>query len=225
MVVRQRKSAIAAAFALVLLLAPFLCLRNTPAPTGQRVVASAAPAAELARRSSSERASRSVWRARDLEMAQATAPAPTVPPTTAVRLVASTPAPRPVRVPAPAPAIAPKPAPTPAPKPTPTTAPKAAPTTTRPAPTTTTAPPPPPPSHSQTGQASWYSGPDGECANNQAPMGTILRVTNLDTGRSTTCRVASRGPYVSGRVIDLTKTTFARIADPSAGVCRVRVEW
>lgn len=142
-------------------------------------------------------------------------PPVTAPPVTVVRKVASVPAPKTTV----APAIAPKPVVKPAP----------APTTTRPAPTTTRPPtttaPPPPPANSQTGEASWYSGPDGECANNTAPMGTIIRVTNLDNGRSTTCRVTSRGPYTAGRVVDMTKTTFARIADPRGGVCRVRVEW
>jgi rare lipoprotein A (peptidoglycan hydrolase) len=101
-------------------------------------------------------------------------------------------------------------------------------TAPRPAPAPTTTKPPataPAPAHSQTGEASWYRGPDGECAHNTAPLGSIIRVTNLDNGRSTTCRVAGRGPYGGGRVVDLTQSTFARVASVDAGVFRARVDW
>ena len=37
--------------------------------------------------------------------------------------------------------------------------------------------------------------------------------------------VRSRGPYVQGRVVDLARSTFARLAPPSRGVIDVRVEW
>jgi rare lipoprotein A len=73
--------------------------------------------------------------------------------------------------------------------------------------------------------ASWYRGPDGECAHNTAPLGSVIRVTNLDNGKSTTCRVAGRGPYGAGRVVDLTQSTFARIASVDAGVFDARVDW
>src|SRR5207253_4976072 len=130
--------------------------------------------------------------------------------------------------------------PTTAPRPTPpprrAAAVRAAPVTTRPAtaprsappprprPTTTTTapPPPPPPAHQVSGEASWYDGPDGQCAFNDAPLGPVVTVTNLANGRSTTCQVASRGPF-NGRVIDLTRSTFARIASTSQGVIDVRV--
>jgi rare lipoprotein A (peptidoglycan hydrolase) len=107
-------------------------------------------------------------------------------------------------------------------------------TTARPRPTTTVPPPPPPPpttattaapAHSQTGEASWYRGPDGECAHNTAPIGSTIRVTNLGNGKSTTCRVAGRGPYGAGRVVDLTESTFARVASLDAGVFHARVDW
>ncbi len=77
----------------------------------------------------------------------------------------------------------------------------------------------------QSGCASNYSGGAGECASNNAPIGTIVKVTNTDTGASTTCRVAGTGPFVSGRPIDLTQGVFERLAPLSQGTFHVRVSW
>ena len=81
------------------------------------------------------------------------------------------------------------------------------------------------PAHSQTGGATYYSAPDGTCAHRTLPFGTLVRVTDLANGRTVTCRVADRGPYVSGRILDLAKTTFAQLAPTSTGVIQVRIEW
>jgi rare lipoprotein A len=86
--------------------------------------------------------------------------------------------------------------------------------------TTTTAPP-----RQQTGQASWYDAPDGTCAHRTLAFGTIITVTNLANGRKVTCRVADRGPYSAGRIIDLAKTSFDDLAPPSTGIIDVRIEW
>ena len=116
----------------------------------------------------------------------------------------------------------PPPAPTttttakPRPKPTTTTTAKPRPPTT----TTTTAPP-----RQQTGQASWFQAPAGTCAHRTLPFGTVLTVTNLGNGMQVTCRVADRGPFVAGRVIDLDREDFDRIASATQGVISVRIEW
>ena len=102
------------------------------------------------------------------------------------------------------------------PRPRPTT------TTTRPKPTTTTTTRPP---NQQTGKASWYQTDDGTCAHRTLPFGTIVKVTNLANGLSTNCRVADRGPYVDGRIIDLDREDFDRISSASTGVIDVRIEW
>lgn len=116
-------------------------------------------------------------------------------------------------------------------------------TTAAPTTTTTTAPPPRPTTttthvhepepesepaaaaNSQEGNASWYDHEPGTCAHRTLPFGTVVTVTNLGNGATTSCRVADRGPYVAGRVIDLEKGVFAQLAPPSAGVIRVRIEW
>jgi rare lipoprotein A len=102
---------------------------------------------------------------------------------------------------------------------------KTTPTTARPTPTTA-APAPPSSGQSESGKASWYDqAPDGTCAHKTLPMGTIVKVTNTANGKSTTCRVADRGPYHDGWIIDLAKSTFAQIAPTSAGVISVTIEW
>ena len=67
----------------------------------------------------------------------------------------------------------------------------------------------------QTGIASVYSGEataNGEYAHASAltaahrtlPFGTMVEVTNIQTGRSVVVRINDRGPFVRGRIIDLT---------------------
>ena len=110
-----------------------------------------------------------------------------------------------------------------------TTTRRAAPTTTRRPTTTTTRRPTTTttaaPQHVETGGASYYDTTVGTCAHRTAPMGTIIHVTNVATGQSTTCRVADRGPFVDGRVIDLERSVFAQVCDPSKGVFDARISW
>jgi len=75
------------------------------------------------------------------------------------------------------------------------------------------------------GIASWYKSkknPDG-VAHNRYPMGTKLKVTNVENGKSTVVKVVSRGPYVRGRVVDLVYTAFVKIKGKNGGLARVRV--
>ncbi len=77
----------------------------------------------------------------------------------------------------------------------------------------------------EVGIASWYKSkknPDG-VAHNRYPMGTKLRVTNVENGKSTVVKVVSRGPYVRGRVVDLVYTAFKKIKGVNGGLARVRV--
>jgi rare lipoprotein A len=109
----------------------------------------------------------------------------------------------------------------PRPAPTTTAAPRAVATPTRDAaPPTTTEP------NAQSGKASWYeAAPAGTCAHRTLPMGTIVTVTATSSGKSVTCRVADRGPYVNGWIIDLSKDTFSALAPLDAGVISVRLTW
>lgn len=76
------------------------------------------------------------------------------------------------------------------------------------------------------GYASWYrsaSHPYG-AASNDFPMGSKVRVLNLDNGRSTTVEIVSTGPWAPGRVIDLTSDAFADLAPLSTGTAKVHLE-
>ena len=88
------------------------------------------------------------------------------------------------------------------------------------------------------GIASWY-GPDfhakktsnGEIYNMYAmtaahktlPMNTVVRVDNLDNGRSTIVRINDRGPFVAGRFIDLSNKAAHEIDMVRKGTARVKV--
>ena len=88
------------------------------------------------------------------------------------------------------------------------------------------------------GIASWY-GPDfhakktsnGEIYNMYAmtaahktlPMNTVVRVDNLDNGRSTIVRINDRGPFVAGRIIDLSNKAAHEIDMIRKGTARVKV--
>jgi len=90
-----------------------------------------------------------------------------------------------------------------------------------------------------TGVASWY-GPgfhgkattSGEIYDQEAmtaahptwPLGTRVRVTNLDNGRQATVRINDRGPFVGGRAIDLSRAAARKLDMIGPGTCRVRLE-
>ena len=77
---------------------------------------------------------------------------------------------------------------------------------------------------SQQGLASWYSSDGLVAAHRSLPMGSVVRVTNVDTGRAVNVRIADRGPWVDGRVIDLSDDAFQRLAPLGKGTIRVKVQ-
>jgi rare lipoprotein A len=89
------------------------------------------------------------------------------------------------------------------------------------------------------GKASFYGGRDigrptanGEryhaanctAAHKKLPFNTMVKVTNLKNGKSVIVRVNDRGPYVKGRIIDLTVVAAKKIEMVSDGIVPVRVE-
>lgn len=63
------------------------------------------------------------------------------------------------------------------------------------------------------------------CAHKTLPFHTIVRVTDLDTGRSIDCSIEDRGPYVTGRIIDLSLGASRALGLTVArGLARVSVE-
>jgi hypothetical protein len=99
-------------------------------------------------------------------------------------------------------------------------------TTTTAPPVTPTPPPPPPVTDSERGQATWYAAaPAGRCASPTLPFGTVITVANDATGASVTCIVDDREQAGYPRVVDLSPSGFAQLADPSAGVVDVTISW
>ena len=75
------------------------------------------------------------------------------------------------------------------------------------------------------GGASWYSGVGAlTVAHRTLPFGTKLHITNKANGKSVVVTVADRGPFIAGRLVDLSYDAFAQIASPGAGVVQVNVE-
>lgn len=78
---------------------------------------------------------------------------------------------------------------------------------------------------SETGKATWYRSPEATmCAHKTIPFGTIVTVT-ASNGKSTTCRVGDRGPFVEGYIIDLSPESFSQLAPLSTGRLDVTVTW
>jgi rare lipoprotein A len=99
--------------------------------------------------------------------------------------------------------------------------------------------PPPGPEFSETGLASWYGRAhhrkrtaSGErfdmremtAAHRRLAFDTVVRVTNLETGQVVKVRINDRGPYVRGRVIDLSSVAAERLGITDDGIARVRLE-
>jgi len=96
----------------------------------------------------------------------------------------------------------------------------------------------------QTGLASWYGADDhrllehggatasGErydmydltAAHKTLPLGSLVKVTNLENGKTVIVRINDRGPYIQGRIIDLSLKA-ARILDiKEKGTAKVKIE-
>jgi rare lipoprotein A len=83
------------------------------------------------------------------------------------------------------------------------------------------------------GIASYYSEPQRLASGGQfnpnamtaahktLPFGTRVRVKHLGTGRSVEVRINDRGPYVAGRIIDLSRAAAGAIGMTGQGVARV----
>ena len=91
----------------------------------------------------------------------------------------------------------------------------------------------------QTGKASWYGAPyhnrrgsNGEiydmnamtAAHRTLPLGSIVRVTNIKTGHSAIVRITDRGPFVEGRILDLSLAAAKKVDVWQPGTALVRME-
>ena len=108
----------------------------------------------------------------------------------------------------------------------------------------TPSPPPPEPAvhhaaFTQTGLASWYGQAhaghrtaSGElfdpnamtAAHRTLPLGTRVRVTNVENGRTVTVRINDRGPTDESRIIDLSRTAADALGFRTSGTARVKLQ-
>ena len=77
---------------------------------------------------------------------------------------------------------------------------------------------------SQTASGESFSSSALTAASKTYAFGTRLKVTNKANGQSVVVRVNDRGPYVSGRCLDLSPAAFSQISSPNAGVADVTYE-
>ena len=61
-------------------------------------------------------------------------------------------------------------------------------------------------------------------AHRTLPLGSIVRVTNVKTGRSTLVRITDRGPFIEGRILDLSLAAAKKLDVWQPGLAKVKVE-
>jgi rare lipoprotein A len=98
------------------------------------------------------------------------------------------------------------------------------------------------PHYNEVGFASWYGYGDGygcrvtadgemmdaaalTAAHKTLPLPSIVEVTNLETGRKIRVRVNDRGPFVAGRIIDLSRAAAEKLGIFGKGTAKVRVRY
>ena len=99
--------------------------------------------------------------------------------------------------------------------------------------------PAPPAGNIEEGLASWYgepyhgrptaSGPRYDmwamtAAHRTLPFGTVVRVTNTESGRAAEVTINDRGPFVAGRILDLSRAAAEKLGAVGPGVIPVRLE-
>lgn len=96
------------------------------------------------------------------------------------------------------------------------------------------------PNYKETGMASWYGSDfhnrktangetynmnDYTAAHRTLPLPCIVKVTNLENGKSIKVRVNDRGPFVKNRIIDVSKKVAKKLEFHQQGTTKVRVEY
>ena len=94
------------------------------------------------------------------------------------------------------------------------------------------------PIFTEEGYATWYTAAKGRhsangdlfddntltAAHRTLPMGTLILVTNLKTGQAAILRITDRGPFVEGRILDLTKAAARAVGTYREGLSHVRLD-
>ncbi|MGE4544482.1 MAG: septal ring lytic transglycosylase RlpA family protein [Pedobacter sp.] len=93
--------------------------------------------------------------------------------------------------------------------------------------------------YTETGQASYYADKHQNrrtasgalykhelktAAHKELPFGLKVKVTNINNGKSVIVEINDRGPFVKGRIVDLSKSAFSSIDSLSSGLISVKIE-
>jgi len=91
----------------------------------------------------------------------------------------------------------------------------------------------------ETGLASWYGAPyhnraasNGKAydmhamtaAHRTLPLGSVVRITNIKTGSAALVRITDRGPFIDGRIVDLSLAAAKKVDVWQAGIAKVKLE-
>ncbi len=82
-------------------------------------------------------------------------------------------------------------------------------------------------SATEQGIASYYQNPHFGgliAAHRSLPFGTRVKIFNLDNGRSAVVKIVDRGPFIRGRIIDVSPAAASALGFRQAGLARVRVD-
>lgn len=80
---------------------------------------------------------------------------------------------------------------------------------------------------SELGIASYYQNPHYKgliAAHKTLPFGTRVKVVNLSNGRSAILKIVDRGPFIRGRIIDVSPAAASALGFREAGLAHVRIE-
>ena len=80
----------------------------------------------------------------------------------------------------------------------------------------------------QCGNASWYEAKSNNsgsftAAHRSLPLGSKIQVENLDNGNKAIVEINDRGPFVQGRIIDVSRAAAEQLDFKGAGIARVRI--
>ena len=82
-------------------------------------------------------------------------------------------------------------------------------------------------SAAEKGIASYYNNPHYRgliAAHKTLPLGTRVRIVNLDNGRAAIVKIVDRGPFIRGRIIDVSTTAASALGFRGAGTAHVEIE-
>ena len=76
----------------------------------------------------------------------------------------------------------------------------------------------------KTASGELYDRAEKTAAHNKLPFGTKVKVTNTKNSKSVIVKINDRGPFVKGRIVDLSSSAFSSIANLDAGVIEVKIK-